>query len=352
MMQNLSSNFLLEGAILRQAPDRVLLMMGPFHEAASLPCSDHLLLHEFYGDQSLKMIPSWSEEVSLSDFLPFLKEQMELFPRYIQAEEFEGPVAEEFQSSFQSIQKRIAGQEIQKAVPTVYETCSQVPGPGDIAFWLWNLLKQNSSALYIYGFWNQHHGILGATPELLFQRGGQSVRTMALAGTYPKTAAVNTQDLLTDEKEMHEHEVVVQDIAQVLKLYGDIQVGSTQILELPHLYHLQTWMDVQLNQPMSDENLIQRLHPTPALGVYPRQQGYQWMQNLPTERSRKYFGAPLLFHTQDQSTCLVAIRNIQWHQDKTWIGSGCGVVRQSRFEKEWDELSLKRQSVKKLLGLL
>lgn len=85
MMQNLSSNFLLEGAILRQAPDRVLLMMGPFHEAASLPCSDHLLLHEFYGDQSLKMIPSWSEEVSLSDFLPFLKEQMELFPRYIQA---------------------------------------------------------------------------------------------------------------------------------------------------------------------------------------------------------------------------------------------------------------------------
>ena len=48
---------------------------------------------------------------------------------------------------------------------------------------------------------------------------------------------------------------------------------------------------------------------------------------------------------------LVAIRNIQWDVDKTLLGSGCGIVSESKIEREWNELTLKRKAVKELLHL-
>jgi len=56
--------------------------------------------------------------------------------------------------------------------------------------------------------------------------------------------------------------------------------------------------------------------------------------------------------TGSEFKSLVAIRNIQWDKNKSYIGSGCGIVKKSELNKEWAELTLKRNSVKKYLGLI
>jgi isochorismate synthase EntC len=48
---------------------------------------------------------------------------------------------------------------------------------------------------------------------------------------------------------------------------------------------------------------------------------------------------------------LVAIRNIQWQDEKIRLGSGCGIVKSSQIEREWQELKLKRESVKRMLSI-
>jgi menaquinone-specific isochorismate synthase len=97
------------------------------------------------------------------------------------------------------------------------------------------------------------------------------------------------------------------------------------------------------------------LHPTPALGVAPRNYGYQWMKALPEQSERQLFGAPICFtfkkqgSEQVQSVSLVMIRSVFWSRNFVQVFAGCGIVRESILEKEWQELLAKLDSVDKML---
>lgn len=48
---------------------------------------------------------------------------------------------------------------------------------------------------------------------------------------------------------------------------------------------------------------------------------------------------------------MVAIRNLQYRGGQLEIWAGCGVVPQSRYECEWQEVLDKMQSVRALWGV-
>ena len=48
---------------------------------------------------------------------------------------------------------------------------------------------------------------------------------------------------------------------------------------------------------------------------------------------------------------LVAIRNLQFTRDSIRVGSGAGLLPESRLEREFDELRQKREQVKALFGV-
>lgn len=211
-------------------------------------------------------------------------------------------------------------------------------------------LLQAPSSLYVHGFWNTDGGLLGATPETLFVIRGKQLTTMALAGTCPKSDS-ERPSLLEDPKEREEHDLVTQDIVQVLSAYGRVHSEGPFLLELPTLWHLKTNIELTLQKPVDPRELIRRLHPTPALGVFPRAAGYQWLREEPGQEGRARYGAPFAFIFPDEVVCLVAIRNLQWNKEESLIGAGGGVVAASELEREWRELRKKRESVKKILGL-
>jgi isochorismate synthase EntC len=211
-------------------------------------------------------------------------------------------------------------------------------------------LKQNKG--YLYGYWNADFGIVGVTPELLFSHSNQQpkkIYTMALAGTC--AASDCSTILIQNQKEQEEHQWVVQGICESLCTLGTLHVGNPQILKLPHLNHLMTLIEVELKQPFHFDTCVQHLHPTPALGAFPRDPGRQWLEKYQQHTPRYYYGAPLGFSYAGLAMCLVAIRNVQWNASKMFIGTGCGVVAQSVFEKERQEIQLKMTAIRTLLGI-
>ena len=262
------------------------------------------------------------------------------------------PQQEDFLKSFSSVMDKIIHGEIKKAVPISFLEGRGQLGPFQLAQFILKLCDAPET-LIPYGFWHEDSGFIGATPEILYSRFEDQFETMALAGTAPQDFS-NSQDLLNDPKERHEHQLVIQDIQEKLFNLVDLNFAPTTILELPHLRHLHTAVRgrIQDFKMTNDLEIIQRLHPTSALGVYPRQHGIDWLQSLPQQKERKNFGAPILYNLPDGNVItLVGLRRLEWSKQDIRIGAGCGLVRESIFAREWLEVTRKIESVRKLLGI-
>ncbi len=207
-------------------------------------------------------------------------------------------------------------------------------------------LAATPEKLYAYGEWSVDKGFMGATPEILFEKKGRKLQTMALAGTSSKD--VNPIDFLNDPKERKEHQFVVDDIVEVLGPLGNVHVEMTAVVEFPALNHLETRLNVDLKHTISTDELIRKMHPTPALGIYPRNAYFEKFRQYPLQSERGFFGAPWGMETNESALLLVAIRNWDWSKRDVQIFAGCGVVQESVLEKEFAEILKKIDSVKRI----
>lgn len=207
-------------------------------------------------------------------------------------------------------------------------------------------LTQAPMHLIPYGEWSDDDGFLGATPEVLFEKTKGDLRTMALAGTSDKDIDPNV--FLQDPKERKEHQIVIDDIVESLKPLGEVHVGDTQVVEFPALNHLETKISARVPAKMTTDALIKTLHPTPALGIYPRNDYFETFRNYPNQSERGFFGAPWGIESEGSSLILVAIRKWDWSGKDVQIFAGCGVVSESILEKEFAEILKKIDSVKRL----
>lgn len=243
---------------------------------------------------------------------------------------------------------------LQKGVPFTVAVAKRSLQPSDLLSALLSLLKVcKESPSHLYGFWEKGSGILGATPEQLFTKSGGSkeVETVACAGTCSSEDGV--LQFLNDPKESSEHAIVIEGIKESLSPLGLIEVHDRQVLHLPNLKHLYTPITFQPRKELHFVDLVRALHPTPALGAYPKSAGEQWLRSIEGAVDRKRFGAPAGFveKGRGKERCLVAIRNMQWEEKQIAIYAGGGVVLQSELEREWKEIELKLQSIKKMLAL-
>lgn len=202
-------------------------------------------------------------------------------------------------------------------------------------------LTSQKSGHFIYGT----EGILGASPELLCEVEGGQVKTMALAGT-----AETTEELL-NEKEQEEHAIVVKGIVAALSPYGKVAVAPQEISPYGALYHLKTPIHLHAEVPI--ELLIKQLHPTPALGAWPREAGKVWLEKWEAIRPRRRFGAPFgyTFPERGESRFFVAIRCVQWDEAGAALWAGAGVTRKSCFAKEKQEVIQKLKTIATLMGI-
>ena len=308
---------------------RCLLGFGPFEKMAQPPSGKtaFYLPDFFLEDPTPWWLPSRTEIISAT--------ALEI-PTFVGID-WTPPSREKFNRDFADLQKKIAKEGFRKGVPVFFERgkmkehCSA------------SFTTKNDGDGYYYGFQDGTSGMVGCTPEILFAMNGCKIKTMALAGTLESGA--------TEKKLQQEQEWVVEDIVTQLKNFGTPNVGKRISVKAGELTHLKTDITVTADQPIPFEDLIRTLHPTPALGTYPRDAQMKWLKHQAPDRGR--FGAPFgVLFPDGEAICLVAIRNVIWNADSMEIGSGAGVIASSDLHEEWEELRLKRESVKKMTKLL
>ena len=334
-------------AFIQSAPGRVFVGWGPFDQSPfRFPHRPAFFITDFFLDDPHPWRhPATWEELSVEE----LAERFEdLGPPII---EWTAVSLEPFRSLFESAQEAIGRGAFEKIVPVIFEE-GRLDKRGDHWRWLLTQLSMLPPGMWGYGYSYQSHGLIGATPELLFQGGAQGYRTMALAGTRP---LAQRAQLRSDPKELREHRLVIDDIVRRLSPFGNIEIGPLGTLQLPRIAHLVTPIFFKENgaEKMSFVDMIRRLHPTAALGVSPRTEaGERWLREADRGVKRRSFGAPFGLEREDRSAlALVGIRNVQWTADRVRVGSGAGLLRESRVDHEFEELFDKREQVKALFGL-
>ena len=319
----------------------VLVGHGPFEAADAAPAGGvAFYLRDFAQRDPLPWkIPNSVERVSTAEFAARFASAPELACRWQPLD------AAPFSEVFQEVMTSIHAGVFEKTVPVVTETGTTEPSPGlSVAA----AMARQGAPLQSYGWFHPEAGFAGATPELLFSLQGGRLETMALAGT----ARSEDRDVFAvDEKEIREHEYVAQTLVSKLLDLGHLERHTREILDLGPIVHFLTSIVVDVNHPMSPEDLLHRLHPTPALGPLPRTDGtmkqlIEWRERLGCPAS---FGAPFGAWDESRFDAIVAIRGVWWQGRDLCIPAGCGIIEASRLVNEWRELRLKREAVKRFL---
>lgn len=336
-------------AFIQTAPGRVFVGWGPFEQLPfRRPDQPAFFVADFFLDDPHPWRhPAAWEELSFEELSARFEDNGP--PRVT----WDAAPADQFTALFDSARAAMARGEFNKIVPVIFET-GRLGARGETSWrWFFSRLAQLPRGLRAYGYSYQAHGLAGATPELLFEAEARGYRTMALAGTRPVARA---HELLHDPKELREHRFVVDDIVRRLAPFGNVEIGPLGTLQLPKIAHLITpifFAETGGSERMSFAEMVRRLHPTAALGVSPRTEaGERWLREADRGVKRRTFGAPFGLEREDRSAlALVAIRNLQWSGEKVRVGSGAGLLPESRLERELDELRDKRESVKALFGV-
>ncbi len=213
-------------------------------------------------------------------------------------------------------------------------------------------LVERHPEAHVFGFTEGHRAFVGASPELLARLDGRRLETHALAGTAPRGVdpaedARLGAALLARDKDRREHRVVVEAITAALDpLAAAVMVdGAPRLRRLPGIQHLETAISARLRPGVALDDIVDRLHPTPALGGEPRAAALEWLARTePLDRG--WYGGPVGWLGADGAgVAAVAIRSALIVGPRAWAFAGAGVVAGSDPDAEWAESALKLRTV-------
>ncbi|RCW66922.1 isochorismate synthase [Saliterribacillus persicus] len=226
----------------------------------------------------------------------------------------------------------------------------------DITVVLHHLLQAQSNS-YVFAFDSMESSFIGATPERLVRVENQSVLSACLAGT-AKRGQTDFEDaligdrLLHDDKNLHEHQFVVDMIREAISAVSTtMEIPDRPVLyPLKNLQHLYTPVKAELKSSYGILDVVEKLHPTPALAGYPREEAMQFIRSYES-LDRGWYGAPIGWFDQDfNGEFAVAIRSALINDTKATLFAGCGVVKDSNSLKEYEETNIKFTPMLSALG--
>lgn len=267
-------------------------------------------------------------------------------PTYSLINRKESPTLLDWQKSVKSVLESIASNQMDKLVlarKTTLQFANSL-SPWPILSHLYE--KAKHTTLFAFQL-SPTLCFLGATPEKLFKREGNQFHTDAIAATRPRGKTPEEdlqfeQYLLTNKKEQREFNIVKDYLdSSLLPLCDEMKwEHADRILKGSHVQHLFNRLSAKLKNSISDADLIRALHPTPALGGYPREESLHFLRQIePFDRG--WYGAPVGVIGNQSTTLYVAIRSALIRDSSLNLFAGTGLVPGSVAEREWEELEQK-----------
>lgn len=185
---------------------------------------------------------------------------------------------------------------------------------------------------------------LGATPERLVELRAGQVMSAALAGTAWDQASAGD---LGDDKTLREHRLVVSAIVRALEPACSLLhiPARPEVLELQDLRHLKSVVKGKAKAGTTLLGLVERLHPTPAVGGYPVRRAQQWLADHCESRLGWYSGATGWIGLDGDGDFSVALRCAWISGNEAELLAGAGIVAGSDPEAELAETEAKLKAM-------
>lgn len=231
------------------------------------------------------------------------------------------------------------------------------PQPLDVLGALENL-RDRYPDCYVFALGNgRGQTFMGASPERLIRMQNRELITDALAGSAPRGQTLFedhslAQRLLSSEKDLREHQVVIDFISQTLRHLGMVPQISPppHLLQLPNIQHLRTLIKAEVPPHLHLLQILGELHPTPAVAGAPRAIACEQIRHYESFE-RLLYAAPLGWvDYQGNGEFVVGIRSALIDRGQTRLYAGAGIVAGSDPEKELAEVQLKLRALLEALS--
>jgi len=185
---------------------------------------------------------------------------------------------------------------------------------------------------------------LGATPEILLEYQNEIAKTVALAGTKKLEKNIDW-----GTKEIEEQAFVGNYIKNICREL-DLKISNKSEIETitaGNIQHLKTTFLIDVEQAKLNQ-LINALHPTPAVAGLPKQKAIQYI--LKTESyDRQYYTGFLGMIRKDKLQLYVNLRCAKLTGKNTLAFVGGGITKDSDIKSEWKETLAKSETIESIL---
>jgi isochorismate synthase len=188
----------------------------------------------------------------------------------------------------------------------------------------------------------------GASPELLVRRFGERAFAQPMGGSVARGATEAEDERLASEltassKDTAEHRVVSRFVVDALRPHASVvSARGPKVVRFTNIQHLATSVTVELKRPAADVlTLAAALHPTPAVGGWPREAADRLIDELEGMERGWYAGAVGWIDGSGDGELAVALRcGLLW-EDGALLYAGVGVMPDSDPARELEETELK-----------
>src|SRR5438445_751446 len=190
--------------------------------------------------------------------------------------------------------------------------------------------------------------VAGASPELLIRRSGNHAFSQPMAGSVARGATDSEDDRLGRQlslsaKDRSEHRLVSKFVMDALRpLSSVVSAREPEVARFTNIQHLATSVEAKLSAPAADAlTLAAALHPTPAVGGWPRVAADLLIDELESMERGWYAGGVGWIDGRGDGEFAVALRcGLLW-EDGARLYAGVGVMPDSDPARELEETELK-----------
>ena len=331
-------------------PDILLMVSNDLLVVDNLTSKVHIITHINPEKESF--------EAGLSKLNIIEKNIRELFnfestsTEKIESEDFVSSFGKEnFVNAVEKVQKYITAGDVMQVVPSQRLSCSFKSDPIE----LYRQLRILNPSPYMYFLNLDGFAIVGSSPEILTRVDNNNVATIRpIAGTRSRGKNIqedleNEKDLLSDEKEIAEHLMLIDlgrnDLGRIAKT-GSVNLTDKMFIErYSHVMHIVSNVECELKEDMSSIDVLKATFPAGTLSGAPKVRAMEIIDEVETLKRNIYSGAIGNLSWHGGMDLAIAIRTAVIKDEVLYVQAGAGIVYDSIPEMEWQETMDKAQAL-------
>ena len=227
------------------------------------------------------------------------------------------------------------------------------------AFSFYRQLRTANPSPYMFYIDFTDYLIIGASPESLVQTSGNQVVTNPIAGTRPRGNSTAEdegleKELLTDQKEIAEHDMLVElsktDLSTVCKKESIHVPVYKDVVKYEHVMHIVSEVHGLLKENKTSMDALIACLPAGTVSGSPKERAMEIINEIETERRGVYAGGIGYISFNHDINLAIAIRSIVVKETKAYLQTGAGIVSDSSPLNEYLETLQKAKSLTNLNG--